>query len=352
MHWSLSEFLNLIELRGQSWCFVDMAPRSGFHVTHGEAIFFHAMLEGSAKITIGTGETIELNPGDVAMVISGDAHTLRNHPDSPTEAIDLLTKGDYVDTPPTIHLGQGYAATRLVSGRLKVRWPGGSYPNRIPAILITRSSESGVEVGKFTATANEPGAAALLTHLATLLFVGAFRQHPRCTALFRWNLDDPIARAQVFIERHPFQPWTVEALGKKVGMGRSNFAARFTAQIGKTPIDVLTEERMKHAEKFLQTTELKIGEVSERVGYRSEAAFIRRFTDHFGMPPGKFRRQARLAGAPEQDPPSQASIPSRNSSKRGMKQPSPSARTDVTIVPRKPRLTKLSGQAVSSTPRP
>lgn len=295
MHWSLSEFLNLIDLRGQTWCFVEMGARSGFHVPHGDAIFFHAVLEGSVRITSGTGQTIELNAGDIAIVVSGDAHTIRNHADSPTELIELLDRGDYVDIPPVVHVGQGYAASRLLSGKLKVRWPGASYPNRVPTILTVRSFETGIDLGKFTESASEEGAAALLTRLAMLLFVSAFRNHPRCRALFRWDLDDPIARAKMFIERHPFQPWTVEALGKKVGMGRSNFAARFTAQVGKTPIDVLTEERMKHAETFLRSTELKIGEVSERIGYRSEAAFIRRFTDHFGMPPGRFRRQARLA---------------------------------------------------------
>jgi AraC-like DNA-binding protein len=297
MHWSLSEYLNLIDLRGQSWCFIDLSSRHGFHVPHGEAIFFHAMLEGSAKITCGTGETIEMNAGDIVMLAAGDAHTVRNYPNCPTDPIELLNAGHNIDTLPAVHLGQTYPASRLLSARLKVNWPGGSYPNRVPSILTVPASESGIELGQFVKSAHEPGAAALLTQLATLVFVHAFRKHPRCQALFHWSLDDPIARAKVMIERHPFQPWTVEMLGRKVGMGRSNFAARFTAQIGKTPIDVLTEERMKHAERFLQTTELKIGEVSERVGYRSEAAFIRRFTDHFGMAPGKFRRQAKLAAA-------------------------------------------------------
>jgi AraC-like DNA-binding protein len=292
MHWSLSEFLNLIDLRGQSWCFIDLSLRHGFHIPRGEAIFFHAMLEGSARLASGTGETIELNAGDIVILAAGDGHTVRNYPNCPTDPIELLNDGQYVDTIPTILLGQTYPASRLISGRLKVLWPGGSYPNRVPPILTIPASESGIDLGKFVRSPNDPGAAAQLTRLASLLFVTAFRNHPRCQALFHWNLDDPIARAKVLIERHPFQPWTVEMLGRKVGMGRSNFAARFTAQIGKTPIDVLTEERMKHAERFLQTTNLKIGEVSERVGYRSEAAFIRRFSDHFGMPPGKFRRQA------------------------------------------------------------
>ena len=113
--------------------------------------------------------------------------------------------------------------------------------------------------------------------------------------MFQWDLGDPIARAQVLIEKHPFQPWTVDALAKKVGMGRSNFAARFANEVGMTPIDSLTLVRMQVAEEFLRNTELKVAEISERIGYRSEGAFIRRFTTHFGITPGKFRRLAKNA---------------------------------------------------------
>lgn len=293
IHWSLSEFLNLIDLRGQSWCFVNMGARSGFHVLHSEAVLIHAVLEGAVKITAGVGQTIALTAGDVVMVLSGDAHAVRNHQGSSTQLIDLLNNGDYIDSPPTIPIGEGYSISRLLCGRLKVRWPGEFHPNGLPTMLSIRPMELGFDLRKFAEAATGAGAAALLTRLATLLFVSAFRDHPRCRAQFRWNLHDPIARAQVIIEKHPFQPWTVESLANKVGMGRSNFAARFTAQIGKTPIDALTEERMKHAENFLQNTDLKIADVSARVGYRSEASFIRRFTNRFGTPPGKYRRQVR-----------------------------------------------------------
>ena len=99
MHWSLSEFLNLIDLRGQSWCFVNMGARSGFHLLHSEAVLFHAVLEGTAKITSGIGQTTRLKAGDIVMVLSGDAHAVRNHQGSATELIDLLNNGDYVDSP-------------------------------------------------------------------------------------------------------------------------------------------------------------------------------------------------------------------------------------------------------------
>lgn len=111
------------------------------------------------------------------------------------------------------------------------------------------------------------------------------------------NLHNPIARAVQYLELHPFQHWTVETLARKVGMSRANFAARFVAETGKTPFDVLTAERMRLAATFIRDTGLKVSEISERVGYRSESAFSRRFTDHFGMSPGSMR--ARLHATTE-----------------------------------------------------
>lgn len=290
MNWSLSEFLNLIELRGQSWCFVNFSSGNGMGVAHGDALFFHAVLEGEVRLARGDGRILELQAGDVAMVPTGDAHAVRDREEGQLQTVELLNTGEQLDVPSTVNLGNGATTARLLSGRIKMRWPGGSPPVRMPRLMLLPARETGVNLERFTDTGSYPGEAALLTHLATLLFISAFIRNARCQALFRFNLDNPLARANVLLQKHPFQPWTVDSLAQKVGMGRSNFAARFTAEFGKTPIDALTEERMKQAEHFLNFTDLKIAEVSERVGYRSEAAFIRRFTAHFGMTPGKLRR--------------------------------------------------------------
>lgn len=292
MHWSLSEFLNLVEFRGQNWCYIDMAPKGGVGIGHSDAVLMHAVLEGTVRMTRTSGENAEFKAGDIVLVLSGDAHTIRNANCTSTHIIDLLNADGYVDVPPTVRIGEGLTDVRMLSGRLKVRWPGGSRPRRLPPVLIEHAEDLGIDIRKISVEANGPGGAALLTQTACVLFVSAFRREPRCRALFQWDLGDPIARAQVLIEKHPFQPWTVDALAKKVGMGRSNFAARFAEEIGMTPIDSLTLVRMKFAEDLLRTTELKVAEISERIGYRSEGAFIRRFTTHFGITPGKFRRNA------------------------------------------------------------
>jgi AraC-like DNA-binding protein len=163
-------------------------------------------------------------------------------------------------------------------------------PAGLAPLLPVPSAELGIDLATFSRSTNGPGGSALLTRMANLLFAAAFRSNPACRAQLESSLRDPIARAKMLIEKNPFEPWQVETLAARVGMGRSNFATRFVNELGMTPITLVNEERMKHAEALLRSTHLNVAEISERLGYRSEATFIRRFTTIFGVTPGKWRR--------------------------------------------------------------
>jgi AraC-like DNA-binding protein len=294
MRWSLSEFLNLVELRSQTWCFVELDSGSGLKAPTNDAIYFYAVLEGAAHVAGIAGRSTELRAGDILMVLSGEAHAVRSRAGGTSENLDFLTTGAYADSPPTFSIGDGMRATRVLAGRLKVRWPGGQHPLAIPPILRMRADEGLVNFGQLLRECPGRGGTAILTRAATLLFVETFRGDPECRAAFQeFNSQDPVARARQYVQTHPFTPWTVGILARKVGMGRSNFATRFAREVGRTPMEFLADERMKHAAIFLEKTDMKIAEVAERVGYRSEAAFIRRFSTCFGITPGELRKRVR-----------------------------------------------------------
>lgn len=302
--WSLSEFLNLLELRSQSWCFVELGRSGGFGIPHNEMILFYAVLKGAATLADTSSGDTHLSTGEIVMILSGDAHALRSKHGDATKVLEFLHNGEYVDVPPTFTLCRGRVATRLLCGRLKVRWPGGQRPKVLPPILRLKASEGIVNFQSLEGSAKKSGAAAILTRSALALFLFAFRNHPECEQVFNdSSLHDPIARALQFIETHPFAEWTVARLARKVGLGRSRFAALFVAKVGKTPMLVLAETRMKYAAHLLEKTDLKIAEISERVGYRSVAAFTRRCIAHFGLSPGKMRKDVatRTSGAAYED---------------------------------------------------
>jgi len=297
-YWSLSEFLNLVELRSQCWCFVELGRTAGFAIPHNEMILFYAVLSGAATLAdTHSGDTL-LPSGEIVMILSGEAHAVRVEHGGTTKVLEFLHNGEYVDIPPTFTLGRGRNATRLLCGRLKVRWPGGQRPKMLPPMLRLKASQGIVNFPSLEDSAKRSGAAAVLTHSALALFLVAFRNHPECEQIFNdSSLHDPISRAVQFMETHPFAEWTVARLARKVGLGRSKFAALFVTKIGKTPMLFLAEKRMRYTAHLLQKTDLKIAEISERVGYRSVAAFTRRCIAYFGQSPGRIRKDIARTGA-------------------------------------------------------
>jgi AraC-like DNA-binding protein len=213
--------------------------------------------------------------------------------------MDFLCEEHNVDVPPVVTIGSGPAVARVLSAKLKVVWPSGLRRVSMPPVVMLGTERSNysnltaVRAETLQISSAGPGATALLTRLAALMLTASLRSHPQCALLFRSSeWDDPIAYALHLIASDPSAEWSVSSLARKVGMGRSSFAARFTAQVGRTPMDVITERRMQYAAELLQQGELKIVEISIRAGYRSEAAFSRRFTRYFGISPGSMRRNA------------------------------------------------------------
>lgn len=297
MRWCLSEFLNLLELRSQCWCLVDLGAENGLRSPSGEAIYFYAMLEGSAKLSGVPGGPLTLNTGDVVMVLSGQAHAVRTQTDAPAETIAFLAEGQLADAPPSFAIGEGEWAARLLCGRLKVRWPGGLNAAMLPASLSVGPRQSVVNMEALLGGVQNSGGSSVLTRAAALLLTSALRDHPDCQMMFHdAQFHDPIGRAIQYMEVHPFQDWTVASLATKVGMGRSSFAARFLHEAGRAPMEVLTEIRMRLAATLLTETRLKVAEIGERVGYRSESAFSRRFAAYFHTTPGQMRQDGASMG--------------------------------------------------------
>jgi AraC-like DNA-binding protein len=327
---TLSEFLNMFELRGATWCFVDIHASGGFSIPPNDGVLFYALVQGSAQIEGVSGEPIELKPGSVAMILSGEPHALRTAHDSPTRRMDFLCDEQAVDVPPTICIGnQGPTAARVLSAKLKVSWPAGLRHMAMPPAVMLGTSRANyaslcaVRAEMLQISAAGAGSAALLTRLAALMLTASLRTHPQCLLMFKsseWS--NPIAHALHLIDSEPAAEWSVALLARKVGMGRSSFAARFAAQLGRTPMELITERRMQCAAALLQQGELKIAEISARAGYRSEAAFSRRFTRFFGMSPGSVRRKAQthdypLSNTGNLNGPAESSQ-SRNASRTGM----------------------------------
>jgi AraC-like DNA-binding protein len=73
------------------------------------------------------------------------------------------------------------------------------------------------------------------------------------------------------------QDWTVDDLGREVGLSRSALADRFTRLIGEPPMRYLARWRSQVAAHHLRIGDATLVHIAKQVGYESEAAFNRAF---------------------------------------------------------------------------
>ena len=183
------------------------------------------------------GGTIELRPGNVAMILSGEPHAVRTSSDSEAHAnwISSATNTAWMYRRRSRSGNGGAIAARVFCAKLKVSWPTGlrrvSMPPVVTSVLTVAnySSLSAVRAETLQFPPRAAGSSALLTRLAAFMLTASLRDHPQCLLLFRsseWS--DPIAHALHLIGSDPSADWSVARLAREVGMGRSSFAARFT----------------------------------------------------------------------------------------------------------------------------
>ena len=84
-------------------------------------------------------------------------------------------------------------------------------------------------------------------------------------------------------------------LARAVGMSRAVFANRFSTKVGMPPLAYLRRLRLGLAMRELAESTRPIVEIARTVGYTSEFAFNRAFSQLHGVPPGTFRRRSREA---------------------------------------------------------
>jgi len=101
--------------------------------------------------------------------------------------------------------------------------------------------------------------------------------------------DEEIRRAQDWLFRNFKQEVSLEALAAQTGMSPRNFARRFAAATGETPLGYLHRLRIDAARHLLETRGKSIADVSAAVGYGDLGFFRRLFKRHTGAPPLAYR---------------------------------------------------------------
>jgi len=319
---ALSEVLGVIRLTGAvflemelraQWSYLTAPARAIADVLMPEAehvIPYHLLLEGTCYARLLDGEFVELSAGDLVMFPAGDRHVLATASDAslqiaPTEitgeSLSFLKRNEIVP----FKSGDKGSATRIACGYLACDKHLAepillSMPRLLKLSMRDGSTaawlQSSIRFSIAQSRSGRPGSAMILARLSEVLFAEAIRHHmdtlpPEGTGWLAALRDRYVGRALALIHEQPAYPWTVDALARKVALSRSALGQRFTALIGRPPMDYLLRWRILLAARHLRESGAPIIDIAAGVGYESEAAFNRAFKREFGAPPAAWRRQ-------------------------------------------------------------
>lgn len=90
----------------------------------------------------------------------------------------------------------------------------------------------------------------------------------------------------------------VEELAQALGMSRGHLYRKIRMLTGYAPNTFLSIIRLYYGKELLSSDNFTVAEVAYKVGFNSNTYFIKCFSDHFGMSPGKFKQQGLGAKPP------------------------------------------------------
>lgn len=91
-----------------------------------------------------------------------------------------------------------------------------------------------------------------------------------------------------YIEEH-YQGLTLPELAERFHYSPSHMSHRLKQITGQNFTEYLLRKRMDEAAQLLTNTNIKIGAVSETIGYNNQEHFIRSFRKYYGTTPGEYR---------------------------------------------------------------
>ncbi len=117
----------------------------------------------------------------------------------------------------------------------------------------------------------------------------------RLSVKLRKDFDDfrnkqKIKQAILYIHENYNTDLNMAVVSNAISMNYSLFSHTFKLYTGSKFVDYIKELRIKEAKKLLETTELKIHEISQKIGYENEKHFMKTFKVACGVSPTEYRK--------------------------------------------------------------
>lgn len=264
---------------------------------------YHLVVAGTARLEVAGHKIMALSAGDIVVFPRGGAFRLYAEGSGEPGPSHVVSETHVIT-----HMGNSGEGpvTDILCGQFEFD-PGqaNTLLNALPAIVLVHSDgradfnglQALIMMLRHETEMLRPGASAVVSQLSSALFTLVIRawleQGESVRGLFALLVERRLQGVLQAILEAPEKTWSLERMAAISHMSRASFARLFHTIAGATPATILMQIRMTQAALWLAQDKLSVGDVGEAVGYQSEAAFNRVFKRHFGVGPGRYRRQSR-----------------------------------------------------------
>ncbi|WP_067813288.1 GlxA family transcriptional regulator [Actinomadura kijaniata] len=105
--------------------------------------------------------------------------------------------------------------------------------------------------------------------------------------------DTSTAATRQWALEHLDRPLTLSDLARHARMSVRTFSRRFRDEVGLTPGQWLTRQRVEHARRLLETTDLPVDRVAAESGFGTAASLRQHMAATLGVPPSAYRQTFR-----------------------------------------------------------
>ena len=97
----------------------------------------------------------------------------------------------------------------------------------------------------------------------------------------------------LWIERHLREDLSIRGLARRAAMSARTLSRRFREHVGTTPAEWVARARVRQAQRLLETSELSIEAIAEKIGFGAPTVLRERFRSLVGTSPLAYRQAFR-----------------------------------------------------------
>ena len=283
--------------QGTAFEFGHYQGRWNFQVATSDNRGFHVVIEGEAFIRLKDGSVMKLAAGDIAFVAG--SHEL---------ASDLTLKPKEFNQAVAVQhrVPQGNSDVSLLCGYYFIDEQNQySVFSQLPDLVVIRAEQQDAAIKALVTLIthefqnHRPGSRTVANRLidSMLIYILRFAIAEGCPNSLQWlsALKHPgLAKVLALIHKEFSQPWTLDAFAQQAAMSRASLTRHFLEHVGTSPIQYLTEHRLRIAKEKLIHSKLPLDNIAQGVGYASGFALSKAFKRAFNLSPKEFKQQSQL----------------------------------------------------------